>query len=404
MKKLIMKIINRINNYGLFSAYRFKNSPFWGGYVSATTTGIPNNKIINAEGPFETTYRTFFRPNEFGNFSWKFWHSNSIDSQAEEGSTLPINSAGGNWCIKAAYLADGGISVDGSVVEGTKVQITYGGSEVKNVSKGEKFWSDPVSFNIPNGHYMVFSWTISTILTGSSVPMTFSFMHSCYSKNGNYSSQEGNLGFNEVNDCIISPNLIAYQKNVNKVIGFLGDSITQGFTTTKNLYRFWVAEVAKTIGSSYSIWNVGSGWAKACEAAKDGEWLFKLKQCNDIVIMLGVNDIRVGRTAVQIIEDLITIVQKLKDNSPKCRIILNTIPPFDFEGTQKTIWYDVNKVIRNNPPNGVDWVFDMAAVLSQPAPNENMIKKEYCAEDPHPSDAGHSKMGEAFSKFYLEKK
>ena len=57
--------------------------------------------------------------------------------------------------------------------------------------------------------------------------------------------------------------------------------------------------------------------------------------------------------------------------------------------------------IRNNPPQGVDRVFDMAAVLSQCTPNDNLIRPEYASEDPHPSDTGHLAMGEAFTSFYL---
>ncbi|MOA54441.1 hypothetical protein D3C78_1780550 [compost metagenome] len=96
------------------------------------------------------------------------------------------------------------------------------------------------------------------------------------------------------------------------------------------------------------------------------------------------------------------IVSLLKENDPDKHIILFTVPPFNFSGEQEQIWRQVNESIRNNPPVGVSRVFDMAAELSQPAPEEHRLRPEYMSNkyDPHPNGLAGKVVSEAFLKWY----
>ncbi|MNC54945.1 hypothetical protein D3C75_1044470 [compost metagenome] len=80
------------------------------------------------------------------------------------------------------------------------------------------------------------------------------------------------------------------------------------------------------------------------------------------------------------------------------------MPPFNFSGEQEQIWRQVNETIRSNPPLGVSRVFDMAAVLSQPAPHEHRLIPEYMSnnDDPHPNGLAGKAVSEAFLKWYRQ--
>lgn len=201
--------------------------------------------------------------------------------------------------------------------------------------------------------------------------------------------------------CTVLPHLIAYEKPVLKKLCFLSDSITQGVRTKVDMHEYWVSKKADGLGSDYGVWNIGSGWARAYDAASDGGWLFKTKQNDEIILCLGVNDIgTANRNYDQLLGDLTTIVRKLKENNPHCRIILFTVPTFNFIGEQEKAWRAINNTIRNNPPAGVDRVFDIAEVLSLPAPYNNMLKPEFMSgiDDPHPNGLAGTAVAEAFLK------
>lgn len=106
-------------------------------------------------------------------------------------------------------------------------------------------------------------------------------------------------------------------------VDVFGDSITQGVRTALDGYEYWVARIAEGLGARYGVWNLGSGWARAYDAAADGAWLGKVKHGqgehpgSQVILALGVNDIDIGaRTAEQLLGDLETIISLLKKTIP----------------------------------------------------------------------------------------
>jgi lysophospholipase L1-like esterase len=124
---------------------------------------------------------------------------------------------------------------------------------------------------------------------------------------------------------------------------------------------------------------------------------------DEVVVALGVNDIgTAGRSAVQLLEDLQTVVTKLKSGGTVRQVILCTVPTFNFTGDQELIWRQVNQAIRSGAIAGADRVFDLAQVLSQAAPDDNLLKPEYMSpgSDPHPNGAAGSVIAAAFLTWY----
>jgi lysophospholipase L1-like esterase len=374
---------------------------FTNGMWSGTVLGIPANELLTAQGPFVNTYRTYVKPRVAGLWRWAFWMSNATDSTWGPGVPMP-NLLGSTWRIEAATFADGGTTRGGAVVAGTVLPVTFAGSTSKTVQPGERFWSDPVSINLADGHYLAFTWTVSSSGTGPVLPFTSApFVTSYQALGTSIANQVAATGFATSTDPLVAPQLFAYDRAVTNRLCFLGDSITQGIGSTRDSYGFWVAKIADGLGPDTSVWNLGSGWARAADAASDGYWLYKAEQCTEVAVILGVNDIiNSNRSSAQILADLTTIMQRLKQHNASIRTILFTVPTFNLSGQAYTTWKAVNDSIRSQPVPGADRVFDIAAVLSQPVPNDGLVQPAFINGDPHPNDVAGTAIANAFLAWY----
>ncbi|AIQ39387.1 SGNH/GDSL hydrolase family protein [Paenibacillus sp. FSL R5-0912] len=372
-------------------------------FTSATALSAAANHIMNSPEPFTHTYRTYIRLRENGSLTLKFWHSNAVDSTWDMGAESTASEPGGEWSIEAAYMADGGADPDGTVVPGSQVPFTFAGEASRLVKPGEKFWSDEARLDLPEGHYLAFTWTLKAD-AGKSVPFNVEGMLvSGYDAPGNLAAQETADAFSVSDKLQVLPSFLGYKKEVAKKLVFLGDSITQGVRTAKDEYAFWTARIAEGLGAEYGLWNIGSGWGRAYDVATDGAWLHKALQGDEVLIVLGVNDLDIGqRSAEELLEDLTHIIAKIKSARQGASVILSTVPPFNFEGDRETAWRSVNESILTNPPAGVNRVFDIAAVLSVPAPADHRIKPEYMSDefDPHPNGHAGKAVAEAFLAWY----
>ncbi|UQZ34944.1 GDSL family lipase [Paenibacillus sp. PK3_47] len=373
-------------------------------YTSATALSAAANYIMNAAEPFTHTYRTFIRVRETGDLKLKFWHSNNVDSTWDKGQEASGSEPGGEWSIEAAYFADGGLEPDSTVVPGSQVPVTFAGAVSRAVVPGEYFWSDEASLQLPEAHYLAFTWSIKTAAPGKSFPYNVEGMLvSGYDAAGSLADSVTAVGFTESDKLLVLPSYIGYKKQVKKKLVFLGDSITQGVRTEKDGYTYWAARIAEGLGTDYGLWNIGSGWGRAYDVAEGGPWLEKAKQADELLMVLGVNDLDIGeRSAEELLGDLAHIIAEVRAANPAVEIILSTVPPFNFEGDREAAWRKVNATILTNPPAGVNRVFDIAAVLSVPAPAEHRIRPEYMSNefDPHPNGNAGKAVADAFLAWY----
>jgi lysophospholipase L1-like esterase len=130
----------------------------------------------------------------------------------------------------------------------------------------------------------------------------------------------------------------------------------------KNSYEFWSSRVSSALGEKYAYWNLGIGFGRANDLASDGAWLHKVKQNDIAIVCYGVNDIGQGMSDEQIKSDLSTIVEKL--NEAGCEVILQTIPPFDYNEEITMRWLGLNEYIKTELSKKVLFVFDDVPYLS----------------------------------------
>jgi lysophospholipase L1-like esterase len=360
--------------------------------------------MLRLEQKTTITFRTYIRPREYGLLQLKFWHSNAVDSTWSDGSESKANDAGGNWRIESCFVADGGELPDGSIILGSERPVTFEGSPSKEVSRGEKFWSDEVSVHIPDHHFLAFTWAVTLDGREDGLPFnTETLLASAYEAAGDRAGQASSEAFAAAGNRQVLPSLIAYEKAVSKKVVFLGDSITQGVRTEQDGYTFWAAKIADGLGPDTGVWNIGSGWARAYDLVNDSAWLSKAKYGDEVVICLGVNDVgTANRSANQIIADLTEMIDQLKSSNPDRIIWLCTLPAFNFSGEQEKVWRTVNGWIRMSSPSSVSGVFDIAKVLGQTAPDDQLVKPEFMSskDDPHPNGAAGTAVAEAFLAWY----
>ncbi|OBZ13493.1 SGNH/GDSL hydrolase family protein [Bacillus sp. FJAT-26390] len=361
------------------------------GYTSITSLSSAANFKWKAEKKTTVTFRTYIQPREYGLLSFKLWHSNSVDSTWADGSESKANDLGGCWRIESCFVADGGAQPDGAIVNGSVRGVTFGGAPSKNVQQGEQFWSDPVAIALPENHFLAFSWALTLDGSAEGIPFnTETLLASAYEADGDLAGQASSEGYAPAGNRQVLPSLLAYEKNVQKTIVFLGDSITQGVRTELDGYAFWAAKIAAGLGPDIGVWNIGSGWARAYDLVNDSRWLAKAKQGDEVVVCLGVNDIgTASRSAEQLIADLSAIIEQLQESKPNLAIWLCTLPAFNFSGEQEKVWRTVNDWIRTEAAAHVSGVFDIASVLGQAEPNGELLRPEFMSpfNDPHPNGA-----------------
>ncbi|WP_238996498.1 SGNH/GDSL hydrolase family protein [Paenibacillus pinistramenti] len=379
--------------------------PIQDGYVSVTALSTAANFIMNRQEPFTHTYRAYIRAQASGRLKLRLWHSNAVDSTWDKGQDAAGGEPGGRWRIEAAYIGDGGLEPDGTLDPAKLYPVTFGGSGSKEVEPGEKFSSDEVTVDLEEGHYLVFSWTLTSPEPGKSFPYNVEdLLASAYDAPGTLADQASAEGFQHSAKILVLPSLIGCSRPEARNLIMLGDSITQGVRTAKDAYEYWAARISAELGPDYGVWNIGSGWGRAYDAAAENSpWLYKAKFADEMLMMLGVNDLDIGeRSADELWEDLTTIISRVKAFNPDMKIMLSTVPPFNFAENREKEWRSINERILNEPPAGADRVFNVGDTLSCAKPEDHRIQAKYMSNefDPHPNGAAGAAVAEAFLKWY----
>lgn len=350
-------------------------------YVSNTVVSTGNNFYI--EKAENITYRAYLPVEEYGELEYKFFFTNTVDSTYTKGKIAFVGKSGGSYTISNATVADGGTGVEDKITNRTP--ITFGGKETKEVDADESYWSDPVTMNIPEGHYMVWEWTVS----GEGIPC-----NKMSSLTSTASSADGETF--EFCDEIPLPQIIGAKRDVKHTVAAIGDSITQGCQTEQMKYEFWASKISTQLGSDVAFFNCGLGWARASDAASNENWLSRVSQYDTVIVAFGTNDIVSGKyggkksSAEEIDEYLDAIVSYLTEKG--CDVILFNAPPQDFKETNESVRTALNEKIPAIAEKYGAKFFDFSALLST---EDEPGKAVYGG---HPNGEGGTVVADAFVK------
>lgn len=350
-------------------------------YVSNTVVSTGNNFYI--EKAENITYRAYLPVEQYGELEYKFFFTNTVDSTYAKGKNAFVGKDGGAYTVSNAVIADGGTSTEDEITNRTPV--TFGGKETKEVAADESYWSDPVTMNIPEGHYMVWEWTVS----GEGIPC-----NKMASLTSTASSADGETF--QFCDEIPLPQLIGAKRDVKHTVAAIGDSITQGCQTEQMKYEFWASKISTQLESDVAFFNCGLGWARASDAASNENWLSRVSQYDTVIVAFGTNDIVSGKyggkksTAEEIEGYLDTIVSYLTEKG--CDVILFNAPPQDFKETNEGIRTALNEKIPSIAEKYGAKFFDFSALLST---EDEPGKAVYGG---HPNGEGGTVVADAFVK------
>lgn len=362
-------------------------------YSSNTYAGSGNQLHFNMAEDEIRTGRVFYKISIPGEYNYSLLFSNIIDSTYEDGSKSRRNLICDTWKIHGARVgkcknidaakdiskmsvADADEDIEADIIVSNLKDITFDGQKYKNVMPGEFFTSDAIKLDFGKGEYLCLEITFS----GKMIPYHEESLLPVYVKENNdwkYSKQMPFAG------------MIGCDRKVKGRIGYFGDSITQGVGTQLNSYLHWNALLSEKIGDEYSFWNLGIGYGMANDAASNGAWLYKAKQNDIVFVCYGVNDILQGKTEEQIKSDLTYIVDVLKKDGKK--VILQTVPPFDYIGENIEKWERINIYIKTVLKDRADFVFDNVPYLSGDCP-------QIAKFDGHPSEEGCAIWADALYK------
>lgn len=362
------------------------NETLFGKYVSNTVISTGCNSAVDEAQ--SVTYRAYFPVEEYGQLEYCFYFSNNVDSTYKVGKKEYTARKGGDFTIESARIGTvSSADIDGEITD--YCDITFGGAKEKSVASGETFWSDPVSYNVSEGNYLVWEWT----LTGTDIPAIN--MSELTKTGADYGDGNGLVYC----DKVPMPQLIGADRDVKYTVSAMGDSITQGCGTESMAYEYWASEIYNLLGDDYSLWNCGLGSARASDAALNGDWFERTSQSDIVILAFGTNDIVSGEyggdggnTASEIDAYVRELLTKLKEK--ECGIIVFNAPPFDYREDKEAVRTKYNELLKTTCEEFEVAYFDFASLLSDEA---NPAKAKYGS---HPTGEAGSIVAQEFIEQY----
>lgn len=352
-------------------------------YTSNTAGASGNQYIFTNDDENEVlTSRVFYKISFGGRYNYSLLFSNILDSTFYDGSVSNANMIVGEWFIDGARAGickecSRKVCPADSEFEGF-YDLTFNGQKSKKVAPGEFFYSDELSLDINTGEYLCLELSFH----GKTVPCHYETLLPVFKKQG---------GEWVENPSIPVASMVGCDRPVSKKIGFIGDSISQGIGTPFNSYEHFAAVVSKNLGSAYSYWDMALGFARGYDAATDGAWLYKARKVDIMCVCFGVNDLLQGFSADEIKKSLKKIVTKLKASGVK--VVLQTVPPFDYTESIVPLWQSVNDYIINELKPLCDGFLDVREFLSKSKEEEHMT-----IYGCHPDSRGNALWGEALTR------
>jgi lysophospholipase L1-like esterase len=313
----------------------------------------------------------------------------------------------------------------GTLVEGSNTRITFQGARQVTIPAGEALWSDPVRIghlkaagsDLLQGRKLAVSFHV----VGSSGPMTWhsKAMQTSYvtaPNSGSHAAAETdrNFPYSTSSWYFLDAVDVAGPRNAATIVTF-GDSITDGTGSTLNGDDRWPDVLMRRLhaahGNRFAVANAGIGGNRIVTDSPTGgpaavsrleQDVLSLSGVVGIVWFEGINDLRGGTSAQEIIAGIRQGVTLLRARSPGIVIVQGTITsdvgnatttPAVEAGRQ-----EVNAFIRTA---GIfDGIVDFDAITADPATGELRLEFQpnsttAAIDKLHPNRAGYLAMGSA---------
>ncbi|MGP4078806.1 SGNH/GDSL hydrolase family protein [Pseudalkalibacillus sp. R45] len=305
---------------------------------------------------------------------------------------------------------------DAVTVPGSNAHVTFSGERSITIPPGAEVISDPLDFEVKDDQNLA----VSVYIPEASGPTTWhnlSRQTSYISESGDYTEAEEGAAFTDtdVSWFWLSGVDVLTKKNDGRVIVTLGDSITDGHSSTIDANLRWPDVLDDRLDEKYhnknhSVLNAGISGNKILRdspvygvnaLARLNRDVLSQTRATDVILLEGINDIgHVPHTLDS--EKIIAGMEQIaaQAHAKGLRIYAGTLLPFRdttiknyFTEEGEIVRQEVNEWIRTS---GVfDGVIDFDMVMQDPE-NPQKLRPEYDAGDHlHPNDAGYQAMADA---------
>ncbi|MBE6663769.1 MAG: hypothetical protein E7602_04630 [Ruminococcaceae bacterium] len=332
---------------------------YFDNYVSNSLAPSSNQSYFCDES--KCISRSFYKVHVGGKFEYSFLFSNTIYSTYADGSYSQANLKCDKWEIFSlkALVVDSKTRDFSSPKIIREYQLTFDGKISKEVEIDGEIFTDGIVINAEKGEYICLEMEF---FGDGKIPYFEEILIPAYRY------IDGKWQENRKSPLA---NMIGVRRNVDKKIGFLGDSITEGLGTPINAYKGWSQQIGEKSSENNSYWNLGIGFGRADDIATDGIWLDRAKNLDIVTLCIGVNDICQGFSSSKIKDNIEKIVKILNNNG--VRVILFTVPPFDYDEERTKRWKEVNEFITNKLSKKAE-IFDTISIWGKESPYENMAR------------------------------
>ncbi|WP_298037301.1 GDSL-type esterase/lipase family protein [uncultured Microbacterium sp.] len=379
------------------------------GVVSATTTGDADQRWViaphrlarvaawgtslTAGGPAfsDQTVRMVVRPTVTGN-AQRLTFSNRFGS-------APLT-------IGAASVAPQAMGLS---TTGTPAAVRFGGSTSVTIPVGAEVISDPVNVAISPDRNLI----VSVYVQGDVPTSTFHSM--AFTSNGiaagDQASSSSEAPFTTTSTSFFflkSIDVISATASGTTVT--LGDSITDGFGSTRDGFTSWPAQLAQRLhadGAQRGIVNAGissnrvtidstsATLARGMSAVERFDYdVASVPGVTTVVLFEGINDVGDGVSAPQLIAGYESLVQQARDAG--LQVIGATMTPFNGVGSytaeRESVRTTANEWMLSSPL--YDDVLDFSAAVADPADATRLLPANDSGDRIHLSSEGYRVLAE----------
>lgn len=322
---------------------------------------------------------------------------------------LRFTNEGGSDVLPLGAVHVGLAGPDGSILPGSDRIVTFDGMRAVTIPAGAPLLSDPVDLPVKALDRLL----ISSYLPATAARTGHSLLQYVSGVAGDETGAPQLPAQRLARLTALVSEVDVDAASANSVVVCLGDSITDGATSTANAFRSYPDRLAERLaaGGKWAVVNVGIGGNRLLRFGTGPNALARLDRdvlsvpgVKAIILLEGINDIGQGlkTTGVQdpvSLEALIAadkqLIQRAHDHGIK--VIGATLTPYQGAGYSSPAGEQVRTGLNNWIKTGgaFDGVVDFAAATADPA-NPLAFRPGFNISDKlHPNDAGYRAMGDA---------
>ncbi|MEV0170044.1 SGNH/GDSL hydrolase family protein [Streptomyces sp. NPDC050803] len=319
----------------------------------------------------------------------------------------------------AAPVRIGGATVavqaSGATPEGTPVPLSFGGAAGAEIPAGAQVFSDPLGFDVPADTNLLVSFHLPGTVTAAPVHR-LAQQRSYLSEPGDHTADGSPTAYTSTLTSWPLLGAVDVGGGPGSVV-LLGDSITDGDKSTLDANRRWPNVLASRLLAQdavphYGVLNQGISGNRVVSDRYPGDGVstdtagvsalnrfdrdvLAQPSARTAVVFEGVNDVRWGATADQVIAGLREIADR--GHARGLRMLAATIVPCEGEA-RCTAAADAERVAVNawiRDAGVFDGVLDFDAVLRDPADPARILPAYDSGDHLHPGDAGLAALAES---------